>query len=336
MFDPQTPRMVTIPAWVDESGTLRFFYGGPLPRLAPGAIVDLSVAEESVESEFHLALLAERRERTLLPAGESLAAEVRFRHASERNEVTNAFVLKDEYSMDPRVAGVVIVLQEDLRIELSLGKPAGLIECSCTIPALADVEARSVNHAYTLISQHFEPHRSSHTGNVFEKVSAWNPKTQAWRTLEDLRDHELRQIEEEFMRACDPWWYCGARGSMPDTWAILDAPGDRQATIHLLKQEDVSSPDRLFESRTTIMQRVECLGRNDALRWLEARRFEHLPDIDYPALRAPRPPSFTTSGEEDATLNWADRAAYLRRMYAYFEARRQRHRRAEEVGAKSA
>ncbi len=331
MIDPQAARMVTIPAWVDENGALRFFYGGPLPALAPGATVDLSVPEQSVESSFHLSLLTEQTADTLLPVGAILAAEIRFRHASERDAVADRYapesVLTTRHSTDAREAAVFIILEEDLRFDLSLGKPAGLTDCRCRIPALP-AAARSVNHAYTLISQHFEPHRRSHTGNVFEKVLAWNPKAQNWRRLADLRSGKVRALEENLIRACDPWWYCGVRGAKPDTWAILDAPGNQDATIHLLKQVAVPATKALLEWNTVVVDRVPCRGRDWALEWLNRHKFEHLPEIDYPALTAPQPPYIGSDGKPDPTLDWADRAAYLQRARSYFEARRQGSRQA--------
>ncbi len=61
-------------------------------------------------------------------------------------------------------------LIEDLKIHLLGGTKRGtLADCKCGIPALSR-EAASVNHAYTLISNIYEPHRKGHGGNVFQKV----------------------------------------------------------------------------------------------------------------------------------------------------------------------
>lgn len=322
MIDPQAARMVTIPAWVDEGGVLRFFYGGPLPALAPGAIIDLVMAETSLQNLFMLRLLTESRTCTLLPAGETLVAEMRFPDKQRRKSYANHVGITDVLSGDPCVLGVLLTLEDDLCMEMSLGKPATLLDCRCAIPALGSVKARSVNHAYTLISQHYEQHRRSHTGNVFAKVYAWRAHPPTFSPLEQLRISELQQIEQAVIAACDPWWYCGKRGAMPDTWAILDAPGDEQATVSILEQLPEYSGAPRSEWRARIVGTQALNSRVNALGWLQSRGFEHLPEIDYPALTAPQPPYYTAGGEPDTTLNWADRSAYLQRAQSYFEARR--------------
>ncbi|MDR1011564.1 MAG: hypothetical protein LBM04_10675 [Opitutaceae bacterium] len=64
---------------------------------------------------------------------------------------------------------VRFVLKKELKLAGS-GRTARLMECDCEIPALQKKAAKSVNEAYTRISEAFEPARRSHTGNVFDKV----------------------------------------------------------------------------------------------------------------------------------------------------------------------
>ena len=65
---------------------------------------------------------------------------------------------------------VTIELQDVLYLELRGTKPPTLSETACKIPALGNKEARSVNHACTLLSEAIEQHRISHTTNVFRTV----------------------------------------------------------------------------------------------------------------------------------------------------------------------
>ena len=48
-------------------------------------------------------------------------------------------------------------------------------------------EARSLNHAYSLISTKHEPRRLSHTGNVFKEITYLDVKKDKWLPLENLR-----------------------------------------------------------------------------------------------------------------------------------------------------
>src|SRR5208337_2134709 len=66
-----------------------------------------------------------------------------------------------------------------------------LESCRCVIPALK-LEATSINHAFTLISEAYETKRLSHTGNVFERAyTPVGPKR--WQTLDDLRIKAIAQ-----------------------------------------------------------------------------------------------------------------------------------------------
>jgi hypothetical protein len=80
-----------------------------------------------------------------------------------------------------------IILLEPLKIELrGDSKEAKLIYCHCAVPAL-NRDAHSPNHAYTLLSQVYEPRRMSHTGNAFTKVYYLNRDKKAWEQLDQIR-----------------------------------------------------------------------------------------------------------------------------------------------------
>lgn len=79
-----------------------------------------------------------------------------------------SFIIKS--SLGNQSFFVEFELLEDQKIYVRGGdKRATLDFCKCGIPAL-DRVADSINHAYTLISEVFEPHRKGHGGNVFLKV----------------------------------------------------------------------------------------------------------------------------------------------------------------------
>jgi hypothetical protein len=63
---------------------------------------------------------------------------------------------------------VEVILKDNLRLKRRYNKLSKLMGCNCIIPLLDNLEAISLNHAYTLISQKYETKRISHTGNVFE------------------------------------------------------------------------------------------------------------------------------------------------------------------------
>ena len=73
-------------------------------------------------------------------------------------------------------------------------KPALLRQVECHIPHL-DLAVNSLNQAYTRISEVFEPHRRSHTGNVFERC-AYFDKINAY-SLNDERIYNMTALESE-------------------------------------------------------------------------------------------------------------------------------------------
>lgn len=62
-----------------------------------------------------------------------------------------------------------VELSANLKLNYSKRKHAFLENCACYIPELKQ-DSKSLNHAYTIISTHFEAGRLSKGGNVFNKV----------------------------------------------------------------------------------------------------------------------------------------------------------------------
>lgn len=75
-------------------------------------------------------------------------------------------------------------LLEPLELHLRGDKEPSLEDCKCSIPVL-NTSARSLNHAYTLLSTAFETQRISHSGNVFTHVF-FRGKT-CWHSLNEAR-----------------------------------------------------------------------------------------------------------------------------------------------------
>jgi hypothetical protein len=76
--------------------------------------------------------------------------------------------IKDDTNPLPFVDFVDVELMADLN--LNFDKKLGVLEdCQCYFPCLK-TQSRSVNHAYTIISEHFEKLRMAKGGNVFKKV----------------------------------------------------------------------------------------------------------------------------------------------------------------------
>jgi hypothetical protein len=77
-----------------------------------------------------------------------------------------------------------VLLLEPLALRLRGDKEPSLEPCECSIPVL-NTNARSLNHAFTLLSTKFETERISHTGNVFAHVF-FRDKIR-WHSLNEAR-----------------------------------------------------------------------------------------------------------------------------------------------------
>lgn len=77
-----------------------------------------------------------------------------------------------------------VILLEPLIVSIDGSERAKLNECHCGILHL-NRAARSLNHAFTLLSEHFETDRLSHTGNVFRQ--GFTKQNGHWVCLDDLR-----------------------------------------------------------------------------------------------------------------------------------------------------
>ena len=187
----------------------------------------------------------------------------------------------------PPTSGVYasIELEGDLEIELRGTKNPELCRCICSIPAKNGDKASSVNHAYTLLSEKFEKHRMTHTGNVFEQVYAQN-ENQQWVQLKVLRDGVYRQFEYELICLCKEWWRKEANGNQR-IWSCIDINSEKIYVLYEITDKSVIISERYYEDRT------EALGR---LKRKGFKKFDH--DDFLKAINPPIPPYTKPGGNE--------------------------------------
>jgi hypothetical protein len=190
-------RSVRVPFKVVD-GTLTYFYGGELPALAEGCIGELVVPARDITDLTERTRLERRQTAPLLPKGTHLLMRMR---AADRTNVGPGCVLNPQGVQGvPLSLGlfVWIVLREDLLLYVEGAKRGFLARVKCMIPALENREAKSLNHAYGLISEKFERERLSHTGNVFEQ--AFVEGERGWLELDLLRSAAEARYEHLLTR----------------------------------------------------------------------------------------------------------------------------------------
>jgi hypothetical protein len=134
-----------------------------LPQFIEGAFAELRVNATMFLDQKEVENFIKDQTTKFLPKGTMVVAEVK-RSGVPADLVTHLIKLNKS------AWGVPFELNEDLKITLTSGKKGRLEVCECLIPCLGKLITKSINEAYTRISEKFEPERRSHTGNVFSKV----------------------------------------------------------------------------------------------------------------------------------------------------------------------
>jgi hypothetical protein len=158
--------MIEIPV-VIRNGKVEFLYG-TLPPLKEKIIGSLAIPVYGFQNPKDVERLSRTETVVFLSAGTTLHAP-----------------MKD-------IPYEEIILEEPLRLTFRGTKKPVLEDCRCKLPSLK-ITVRSLNEAYTKLSEKFEPHRRGHGGNVFQKVFYLPPGQHHWQPLDELR--LAKQIE---------------------------------------------------------------------------------------------------------------------------------------------
>ena len=176
---------ISVPVRVREDGRVEFYYGGNLPKMQEGTIGILQVPKDSfTDYEGVDGHQDDRLEQFLEPKSVVMFAI----NGKDTPEKLKKY-LRHARTVGINVPNVVHVVEVELgasplNLRISGANRARLQPVECWIPALK-TNAKSLNHAYRLVSEQFEPTRISHTGNVFE-VGFCKPRN-AWISLESHR-----------------------------------------------------------------------------------------------------------------------------------------------------
>lgn len=180
-------------------GSLEYLYGGALPDLMEGAIADLIVDRDMLLDPADAQLLNQEEKVELLPKDVELL--VRIAPDSIPDELRKKCKQGVDLSDRGSSTCVPVILASPLFLKWRGPKRGALAPCQCHISAL-QTEAGSLNHAYRLISEAFEPHRLSHSGNVFSEM--YVQVRGKWEPLDNLRGVEDARLESRLIRAARP------------------------------------------------------------------------------------------------------------------------------------
>jgi hypothetical protein len=183
-------KRVVIPVRV-QGGELRPFYGGDMPKLHEGSLLDLVGDEDAFVDRSEISRFDLEDTAILLSSGSQMFATMSIR-GSRPQALRNI-------PADPPLSGnngfIQFQIDGDLVLRFRGTKLAELEECPCSLPSLNGQKVASVNDAYTKLSEHYEPWRRSHTGNVFEKVYCFEQDKAI--QLDILRKHATAEFEKK-------------------------------------------------------------------------------------------------------------------------------------------
>jgi hypothetical protein len=205
MHDKDWMSRVTVP--VRRVGSQwKFYYGGDVP-VRDGAIADLVIAASQITDQSFLKILSAETEVKIFDEGTRLAVALSDKNAGWTRSGGGPWpdVFLENVPMGTTRFEYVLIgpskrgnlRQQDLikkepegGLWLRLkGLERSTLECSTILlpDGLPETTAVSLNHAFTLLSQIYEEHRISHTGNVYSRVF-YQENDGQWHPLSDLRD----------------------------------------------------------------------------------------------------------------------------------------------------
>jgi hypothetical protein len=247
-------RTVRLPV-IAVKDELKFFYGGDLPSMKDGTIGELIIPEFSINKDYRLGLIHSETKKGFLPKGTVLMARL----SPKSIDPTKQFLKR--MGVFPPIDGLFteIRLESELVINFRGTKNPELLDCTCKTLALPDAAPKSVNHAFTLLSEKFETHRRSHTANVFEQVYYEN-KPNHWVQLAERRNELYRNFEYELICLCKPWWYMNdKRNSI--LWACCETKSSNNITVYGITQDSRVVSENYFQIKA------------DTTNWLEKRGY---------------------------------------------------------------
>ena len=205
-------------------GQWEYFFGGGVP-VREGTVADLVIEKQSITDSSFLGALSRRTEHRMLGQGITLRVALTIRQGV--GEVLQGLLIKvpaaelsEEFFSTPRPS-------ETRFVEIEVGPPApksaqrrrdteggvwlrlegavpkGIVSSSIIVPqAVSKDSLDSLNHAFTRLSEVFEPWRTSHTGNVYTRI-LYQESDQKWYPLDRLRRAAEAKEERSIMR--DRW-----------------------------------------------------------------------------------------------------------------------------------
>lgn len=211
-----------------REGSWELESGGAIP-VADGTVVEMTVPEKSVTDPHYLKVMKNTSLLNILKRGAKLRAYLAtktFEHVSDEqkkrlhdwpnwsDEVATGAIENWSYSplsfYELTIGPATDKQAQDFKtsngglwLYVQGGKAKGLRSSQFEFPDCVSTEnATSLNHAFTILSEVYEPWRLSHTGNAYDRF-LYQEADGKWYPLSLLRDFTLAKAEQKI--AFDLW-----------------------------------------------------------------------------------------------------------------------------------
>lgn len=148
-------------------GKITMLDGSALPQIQTNISAELSFLAVHILQDEERIKFTEEYEVPFLVSGAVLWVKVKPNEHLEKSLAAHR-IKKRPHCEDDGLF-LPILLQQDLNLQIRAGKHSKLGETKIHIPNL-NIDAKSINEAYTKVSTVYEPSRRSHSGNVFQEV----------------------------------------------------------------------------------------------------------------------------------------------------------------------
>jgi len=198
------------------NGSWEMIYGGGLP-VKEGTAGTLKLPEESIKDKELVSILKRKQIIKILEPNTPLMIAVNpsnnllpntkkhlkdIRKNFHRNTLLGTNDQFIEVILSPNIenknnAGGLWLVLEGLN-------PKGIESGTVLLPSFEDYAertrtAKSLNHAFTILSEIYETERISHTGNIYKRVF-YKEANGSWYPLEDLRNYGIDCSEREILK----------------------------------------------------------------------------------------------------------------------------------------
>jgi hypothetical protein len=213
---PLSNKVIRVPVKLVDD-TWELLYGGAV-KVKDGAVGELHLDRMYFTDKEFLKALTERRQVPVLSEGTELRVALTIRPSL--NAQLQPFLLRynttkhdhtARISDASRFVSVTLggpteaqgkrgIKRGGLLLWLEGMEPRGLESGTVKLPDVSGLTAAdSLNHAFTRLSEVFEPWRKAHTGSVYERVF-YQDGNGTWYPLNDLRDRALVRAERHIIR----------------------------------------------------------------------------------------------------------------------------------------